>query len=133
MYAVTGRIAFCYGHRLLDYGGVCKHLHGHNAEAEVEVRAPALDERGMVVDFADITRLLKGWVDREIDHKMILRRDDPLADTLEAVGEPVYRLDSNPTVERLARLLFEVAHEQGLPVVRVTVWESPGASATYSA
>lgn len=133
MYAVTGRIAFCYGHRLLDYGGVCKHLHGHNAEAEVEVRAATLDGRGMVVDFVDITRPLKAWVDREIDHKMILRRDDPLADTLEAAGEPVYRLDSNPTVERLARLLFAVAHEHGLPVVRVTVWESPGASATYSA
>lgn len=132
MYAVTRRIEFCYGHRLLDYDGVCKHPHGHNAVAEVEIRTQALDSRNMVIDFGDITRLLKGWVDREIDHKMILRHDDPLVRPLEALGEPVYRLDSNPTVERLARLIFDAAHEQGLPVVRVTVWETPGASATFS-
>src|SRR5262245_17892402 len=35
MYLVTKRIDFCYGHRLLDYGGICKHPHGHNAVVEV--------------------------------------------------------------------------------------------------
>ena len=54
MYSVTKRIDFCYGHRLLDYDGVCKHPHGHNAVAEIEVRADALDRRNMVVDFTDI-------------------------------------------------------------------------------
>src|SRR5688572_28648265 len=34
MYSVTKRIEFCYGHRLLDYDGICKHPHGHNAVAE---------------------------------------------------------------------------------------------------
>ena len=38
MYSVTKRIDFCYGHRLLDYDGVCKHPHGHNALVEVDVR-----------------------------------------------------------------------------------------------
>ena len=38
MYLVTKRIEFCYGHRLLDYDGVCKHPHGHNAVAEIDVR-----------------------------------------------------------------------------------------------
>ena len=37
MYSVTKRIDFCYGHRLLDYDGICKHPHGHNAVAEIEV------------------------------------------------------------------------------------------------
>ena len=34
MYSVTKRIDFCYGHRLLDYEGVCRHPHGHNAVVE---------------------------------------------------------------------------------------------------
>ena len=34
--------------------------------------------RNMVVDFSDIKRIVKGWIDRELDHKMILRHDDPL-------------------------------------------------------
>ncbi len=132
MYSVTKRIDFCYGHRLLDYDGICKHPHGHNAVAEIEVRTEALDRRNMVVDFSDIKRLVKAWIDRELDHRMILRHDDPLVTALQALGEPVYLLDSNPTVERIARLVFDVSREQGLPVARVTVWETPSSWATYA-
>jgi 6-pyruvoyltetrahydropterin/6-carboxytetrahydropterin synthase len=87
----------------------------------------------MVCDFSDIKRIVKGWIDRELDHKMILREDDPLVKPLRALGEPVYVLDSNPTVERIARLIFDVAREQGLPVIGVTVWETPTSFATYAA
>ena len=130
-YSVTKRVEFCYGHRLLDHDGVCKHLHGHNAVVEVEVRSATLDARGMVCDFSDMKRIVKGWVDRELDHKMILRRDDPLVEPLRALGEPVYLVDSNPTAECLARLIHHQATAAGLPVVRVTVWETPTSSATY--
>jgi 6-pyruvoyltetrahydropterin/6-carboxytetrahydropterin synthase len=60
----------------------------------------------MVADFNDIKRIVKTWVDRELDHKMILRRDDPLVKALEALGEPMYLVESNPTVERIARLIL---------------------------
>jgi 6-pyruvoyltetrahydropterin/6-carboxytetrahydropterin synthase len=132
MYSVTKRIDFCYGHRLLDYNGICKHPHGHNAVAEIEVRTDALDMRNMVVDFSDIKRIVKGWIDRELDHKMILRHDDPLVKPLQSLGEPIFIVDSNPTVERIARLIYEVSREQGLPVVRVTVWETPTSWATFT-
>jgi len=132
MYSVTKRIDFCYGHRLLDYDGICKHPHGHNAVAEIEVRTDVLDTRNMVVDFSDIKRVVKGWIDRELDHKMILRHDDPLVKPLQSLGEPIFIVDSNPTVERIARLIYEVSREQGLPVVRVTVWETPTSWATYT-
>jgi len=133
MYSVTKRIEFCYGHRLLDYDGVCRHPHGHNGIAEIEVTTDALDARNMVVDFSDIKRIVKEWVDRELDHKMILRHDDPLVGSLRALGEPLYVIDSNPTAERLARLIYEVSREHGLPVSRVTLWETPSSWATYGA
>jgi 6-pyruvoyltetrahydropterin/6-carboxytetrahydropterin synthase len=132
MYSVTKRIEFCYGHRLLDYDGVCRHPHGHNGIAEIEVTTDALDVRNMVVDFSDIKRVVKEWVDRELDHKMILRHDDPLVGSLRALGEPLYVIDSNPTAERLARLIFEVSRDHGLPVSRVTLWETPSSWATYA-
>jgi 6-pyruvoyltetrahydropterin/6-carboxytetrahydropterin synthase len=131
MYSVTKRIDFCYGHRLLEYEGVCQHPHGHNAVAEIEIHTDALDARNMVVDFSDIKRIVKGWIDREIDHRMVLRHDDPLVAPLEALGEPMYLLDSNPTVERIARLIFDYATSQGLPVLRVKVWETPTSVAEY--
>ena len=114
MYSVTKRIDFCYGHRLLDYDGICKHPHGHNAVAEIEVRTGQLDNRNMVCDFSDIKRVVKGWIDSALDHKMLLRHDDPLVKPLQQLGEPVYLLDSNPTVERIARLIFDYATAQKL-------------------
>ena len=133
MYSVTKRIEFCYGHRLLDYDGICRHPHGHNGVAEIEVTTDALDARNMVVDFSEIKRAVKTWVDRELDHKMILRHDDPLVGSLRALGEPLYVIDSNPTAERLARLIYDVSREHGLPVSRVTLWETPTSWATYAA
>jgi 6-pyruvoyltetrahydropterin/6-carboxytetrahydropterin synthase len=132
MYLVTKRIEFCYGHRLLDYEGVCKHPHGHNAVVEVDVSTATLDNRNMVADFSDIKRIVKGWIDRELDHKMILRRDDPLVEPLKQLGEPIYILESNPTVERIARLIFDKARELGINVVRIRVWETPSSFASYS-
>ena len=132
MYSVTKKIDFCYGHRLLDYDGICKHPHGHNAVAEIEVRTGQLDNRNMVCDFSDIKRIVKGWIDRELDHKMILRHDDPLVAPLEALGEPIYKLESNPTVERIARLIFDQSRAEGLDVVAVRVWETPTSFTAYS-
>ena len=132
MYSVTKRIEFCYGHRLLDYDGICKHPHGHNAVAEIEVRTSSLDPRNMVVDFSDIKSVVKGWIDRELDHKMILRKDDPLVKPLLQLGEPIFLLDSNPTVERIAKLIFDKTLEFGFSVVDVRVWETPSSFASYS-
>lgn len=131
MYSVTKRIDFCYGHRLLDHDGMCRHLHGHNGVAELEVQTDTLDEQDMVMDFFDIKRTVKAWIDREIDHRMLLRHDDPLAAPLQALGEPVRLMDSNPTVERLAQLIFDKSCELGVNVSRVTVWETPTSWATY--
>lgn len=133
MFSVTKRIEFCYGHRLMNYDGVCRHPHGHNAVVEIDLRADTLDQRNMVADFNDIKRIVKGWIDRELDHKMILRKDDPLAAALQKMGDPVYLLDSNPTAERIAQLIFDKSREHGLPVARVTVWETPTSWATYTA
>ena len=132
MYSVTKKIEFCYGHRLLDYDGVCKHPHGHNAVAEIDVRTDQLDNRNMVADFSDIKRLVKGWIDRELDHKMILREDDPLVGPLQQLGEPMYLLESNPTVELIARTIYDQTRQAGFNVVRVTVWETPTSFATFS-
>ena len=131
MYSVVKRIDFCYGHRLLNYEGACKHPHGHNAIAEIEVRGP-LDERDMVCDFGDIKRVIAEWIHREIDHRMILRHDDPLLEPLQQQGEPVFVVRANPTAEHIAHLIFDHAKAEGFPVVRVTVWETPTSYATYA-
>jgi hypothetical protein len=58
---------------------------------------------------------------------------DTFAVPLQELGEPIFIVDSSPTVERIAKLIFDHAREQGLPVVKVTVWETPTSFATCGA
>ena len=131
MYKVTKQIFFCYGHRLIKYTGKCKHLHGHDAMAEIELSSPELDERGMVVDFSDIKNMLKQWIDDNIDHKMLLHRNDPIVPILQEQQEPLLLMDDNPTAENIAKLLFNKAREFNFPVTEVRLWESPTSCASY--
>ncbi|HRY30276.1 MAG TPA: 6-carboxytetrahydropterin synthase [Elusimicrobiota bacterium] len=132
MFRVTREIHFCYGHRLMRYAGKCRHPHGHNGRAQVELSSPRLDRRGMVMDFDEIKKKIQTWIDDHLDHRMILCQADPLAKLLQKAGEPVYLLKENPTAENIAREIFRVARGQGLPVRRVTLWETEKSSASYS-
>ncbi len=131
MYKVTKHIDFCYGHRLLNYEGQCRHLHGHNGRIEVDIESDKLDARGMVVDFSDIKRVLKAWIDETLDHRMLLNKADPLVPVLQQRGELHYIMDENPTAESIAKLIFNHARSQGLPVVEIRLWETPTSYATY--
>lgn len=131
MFSVTKNIEFCYGHRLTQYSGKCQHLHGHNGRLEIEISGERLDERGMLTDFGDIKRLMKVWIDDNLDHRMILKADDPLAGLLAERGEPVFTMAENPTAEALAQLIFLKARELGLPVSRVRMWETSDSFATF--
>jgi 6-pyruvoyltetrahydropterin/6-carboxytetrahydropterin synthase len=133
MFSVTREITFCYGHRLLNHDGKCRHLHGHNGRAVITLAAPKLDELGMVLDFSLLKRVVGGWIDDKLDHKMLLHRDDPALPLLRAQGEPVFVLDVNPTAENIARLIFDYTKSQGFPVVEVKLWETENCLATYSA
>src|SRR6266851_4100822 len=97
MYRVTREISFCYGHRLLNYDGKCRYLHGHNGRAVITLEAKQLDAQGMVVDFSRLKRLIGDWINEALDHKMLLHRDDPVLAFLRAQGEPVFVMDVNPT------------------------------------
>lgn len=133
MYRVTRQIDFCYGHRLLNYDGKCKYLHGHNGRAVIAIESPSLDDRGMVMDFSDIKRVVSTWIDDNLDHRMILHRDDPALPFLRELGEPLHVVDCNPTAENIARLIHEFAAGQGFPVVETRLWETPNCFATYRA
>jgi 6-pyruvoyltetrahydropterin/6-carboxytetrahydropterin synthase len=132
MYKITKHVDFCYGHRLMNYAGKCRHLHGHNGKAEIVLEAQTLDERAMVRDFDEVKTKLGAWIDANLDHKMLLRRDDPAIALLNQIGEPYYLLDTNPTAEAIARLIYNAAVAEDLPVVEVRLWETPTSFATYA-
>lgn len=133
MFQVTREIHFCYGHRLLNYEGKCRYLHGHNGRAVITVESAELDHRGMVMDFSDIKRVVASWIDAELDHRMILHREDPAVPYLKNLGEPLHLIDENPTAETIARLIYNFTASQGFPITQVQLWETPNSFATYRA
>ena len=92
MNTVTRSFSFDAAHRLLNYPGKCRHIHGHSYKAEVEVgpghrlvavRRQAghrfgLDHLGMVCDFGRVKEVIGKWIDTNWDHNIILHPDDPL-------------------------------------------------------
>ena len=131
MFQVTREIRFCYGHRLLNYDGKCKHLHGHNGRAVITLQSESLDALGMVVDFSTIKRVVSTWIDANLDHRMILHRDDPILPTLRQQGEPVFVIDVNPTAENIAKLIYDHIAGQGFPITEVKLWETEDSFAIY--
>jgi 6-pyruvoyltetrahydropterin/6-carboxytetrahydropterin synthase len=131
MFRVTQEIEFCYGHRLLNYDGKCRFLHGHNGKAVIVLEGETLDRRGMLVDFTDIKREIAGWIDATLDHRMILHHSDPVVEFLQQQREPILTIPDNPTAEAIARMIYRFAREHGFPVAEVSLWETPKAYATY--
>ncbi len=121
MYELGVKRAFAAAHQLKGYKGRCEALHGHTFEVEVRVRAAALDEVGLAMDFKDV----KGRLDQILetyDHALL--SDVPPFDKI------------NPSSENLARTIHELVGKdlpQGVSMASVTVWESPSAWATYTA
>ncbi len=132
MYSVTKVIHFCYGHRLLNYDGKCRHLHGHNGKVEIELTSKRLDERGMVRDFDEIKQTIQRWIDTTLDHTMLLCKKDPIVKLLHARRERYVLMDTNPTAEAIGKLIFDYARKCRFPGRPVRLWETSHSFATYS-
>ena len=131
MFSVTRELTFCYGHRLLNYMGKCKFLHGHNGKALITLESENLDDLGMVVDFTKLKQTVGTWIDENLVHKMILNKNDPMLEHFLTCGEPVYLMTDNPTAENIAKEIFLYTMKMGFPVVEVKLWETDSCYATY--
>jgi 6-pyruvoyltetrahydropterin/6-carboxytetrahydropterin synthase len=118
MFEVSVEEVFPAGHALRNYHGKCENVHGHNYRVRVTVEGPELDENGLLVDFADVKRLVRGVKDR-LDHQFL--NDLTPFDVI------------NPSAENIAKYFYDEV-SGGLPrgsVSEVKLWETDVACATY--
>lgn len=120
MYEISQETVIAAAHQLRLAPGEGERLHGHNWRIKVVVRAEQLDARGMVVDFNDLGRELRTFV--EPWEHVFLNELPPWNDI-------------NPTAENIARVVCEgVApkiDDGRARVVRVEVWENDTCCATF--
>lgn len=123
VYEISKDFIFSAAHQIRMHGGKCERLHGHNWRVRIHARASQLNRIGMVVDFADLQRIV-AEVCARFDHRN--------------VNEVAPFDDVNTTAENLSRFFFEEADrrlaeaEAGrVRVSKVEVWENEGSLAVY--
>lgn len=123
---------FAASHRLdgLSPDHKCMRLHGHGYTATIALRAPSLDSRGMVADYAELAPFAD-WISENLDHRHLGVRD--VHDENGKVTDPAV-LSFIPTAENLADYLLGVAKGMfGHYVMSVRVCETENTSATARA
>jgi 6-pyruvoyltetrahydropterin/6-carboxytetrahydropterin synthase len=123
VYEISKDFGFSAAHQIRFHGGKCERLHGHNWRIRVHARASELNRIGMVIDFADLQKLV-AEVGARFDHQNV--NEIPPFDEV------------NTTAELLARHFYVecdrrlVEREGGrVRVARVEVWENEGSLAVY--
>ena len=113
-YRICKSFDFSYAHRLPNHDGKCANHHGHNGVLEVKVESNFLVElgpkQGMVMDFGDLDKILKPYIEKYLDHRY-------LNDTW-----------VNPTAENICWYVWEYVVNklpEGVRLVGVKMWETP--------
>ena len=131
MFTITKEVYFCYGHRLMNHGGKCRHLHGHSVKAAISITHENLNEQSMVCDFSDVKECVENYVNTQLDHNFLLHKDDPIIPALIANEERFMVLDEHPTAEVLSKMIFKHLQVNGFHVTEVALWETASAYASY--
>ena len=106
---ITKQFSFETGHALYGYDGKCKNVHGHSYKLSVTVIGrPIKDNQnvkfGMVIDFSDLKKIVKGEIVDVFDHATVFNKNTPhveLAKELEDRGHNVLLVDYQPTSEMM--------------------------------
>jgi 6-pyruvoyltetrahydropterin/6-carboxytetrahydropterin synthase len=123
VFEISKDFVFSAAHQIRFHGGKCERLHGHNWRVRVHAQASELNRIGMVIDFADLQKLV-AEIGQRFDHQNV--NEIPPFDQL------------NTTAELLAKFFYTEAStrlsgsENGrVTVSKVEVWENEGSLATY--
>lgn len=130
-FRVKKEFEISYAHRLLNYNGKCENLHGHNAKIEIIIESNKLNNQKMVEDFNYIKKIVKKWLDENLDHSTLLHSKDPLVKILKKYKQKLYLFKENPTAEIIAYEIANNIEKFGLNVKIVRVWETNTSMAEY--
>lgn len=70
MFEITVAKYIDSAHLLRGYQGKCANIHGHTWRVEVTLKGEQLNQIGLLVDFHDIKKIIKG-VTEAFDHRLI--------------------------------------------------------------
>ena len=137
MYYLKTSACFDSAHFLHGYNGKCANIHGHHWVVEVKISGRKLqasgEKRGMLLDFGDFKQAVKELAE-VFDHTLIYEKNTLKPATVHVLKEEGFSLvetDFRPTAENFAEHIYAELCKKSLPVLSVTVYESPENCAVY--
>ncbi len=131
---ITKAYKFDMAHSLPGHDGLCKNIHGHSYELLVTligepITKPGSPKLGMVIDFKDLKRIIKGLIVDELDHSIVLKSDAPpaLLAEMRKSFDRIILVDYQPTSENM---IIDFAHriKKALPeevkLHHLKLWET---------
>jgi len=115
------------GHRLPEHFGLCKNIHGHSYKMIVEFEGE-LDERGIVIDFYDVEKIINPIIEK-LDHAFMVKDDDQITvEFLEKLDSKKVVVDFFATVENICIYISDKIIKSNLPknikFIKVRVYET---------
>jgi len=105
---ITKAYKFDMAHALPGHDGLCSNIHGHSYELLVTLIGEPIDDAGspkygMVIDFKDLKKIIKGLIVDELDHTLVIRKDaqEDLIKVLKKNYERIILVDYQPTSENM--------------------------------
>jgi 6-pyruvoyltetrahydropterin/6-carboxytetrahydropterin synthase len=105
---VTKEFSFEMAHALWNYDGPCRNVHGHSYRLYVTLTGIPIDEpgnpkNGMVIDFADLKRIVRKEIVDVFDHSVVVSTrfgNGNLENFIKIFGNTII-VDYQPTCENL--------------------------------
>lgn len=134
MFNIEKSITFDAAHRLMNHKGKCRFIHGHTYTITLGLEGESLNPLDILVDFSDISKYVKEWINNKVDHGIILNKEDAKWATVMLKAEQkVYLINGNPTAEKLAEHFYDIFKMKFPELSYVKVKETPTSEATYGA
>jgi 6-pyruvoyltetrahydropterin/6-carboxytetrahydropterin synthase len=118
---ITKLFDFEMAHALRGHDGLCSNIHGHSYKLRVTVVGTPIDncqspKDGMLIDFADLKRIVKETLIDTYDHALVLNNatDSDVLNLLKSRYHKVVTVDYQPTSEQLL-MDFANTLQQALP------------------
>ncbi len=86
---VSKEFTFDAAHHLHHYDGKCKNLHGHTYKVIFGISG-FTDERGIMLDFAEIKEIWKSQIELYLDHRYLNETLPPMNTTAENIVVWIY-------------------------------------------
>ena len=140
---VSKEFNFEMAHALWNYDGLCRHIHGHSYKLLITIIGEPIEHTGdqklgMVLDFGDLKRAVKGPVVDFFDHSLVLNRDaeNYMPEEPNEMYEKVHLFDFQPTCENLVVYIAEKVEPllaAGIDLLSVRLYETPTSFAEWYA